>query len=223
MAGSETRERILEAAETLFAEQGISGTSLRALTRAADVNLAAVHYHFGSKEGLLDSVVARRAGPLNRERLAELDRLEARSENGTPGIEDILAALFTAGTRELLAVPETSRRLARLIARIDAQPPEVVEPLYRKHFGELGRRFVEALQRALPELPVEVVSDRYRFSVGVLSFLFSGNFDLDVVPGHPAHATHIDERIDHAIVFLAAGMRAPLAHDPRAHPRVKAS
>ena len=61
MASEDTRERLLNAAEQLFAEQGISGTALRALTKAAKVTLAAVHYHFGNKEGLLDAVVERRA------------------------------------------------------------------------------------------------------------------------------------------------------------------
>lgn len=80
MASQDTRERLLNAAEQLFAEHGISGTTLRALTRVARVNLAAVHYHFGGKEGLLDAVVERRAAAMNRERLRELDELERSAE-----------------------------------------------------------------------------------------------------------------------------------------------
>ena len=80
MAGEDTRERLLNAAEQLFAEQGIAVTTLRALTRAAGVNLAAVHYHFGGKEGLLDAVVERRAIVMNRERLRDLDQLIRRGE-----------------------------------------------------------------------------------------------------------------------------------------------
>ena len=88
--GSTTRARILDTAEELFSRNGIAATSLRALTRAAEVNLAAVHYHFGGKEALLDAVVARRAESVNRERLQELDR-RSRQAAGTPSVEDILA------------------------------------------------------------------------------------------------------------------------------------
>ena len=101
MASEDTRERLLNAAEQLFAERGISGTTLRALTKAAKVNLAAVHYHFGSKEGLLDAVVERRATAMNQERLRELDELERSAGEGAPQVEDILRAFFLPGLRSL--------------------------------------------------------------------------------------------------------------------------
>ncbi len=207
MASSDTRERLLDVAEELFAAQGISGTSLRALTRAADVNLAAVHYHFGSKEGLLDAVVERRAVPLNRERIAALEALEGGSSPAS--VEEVLWAMFAPGMRTLRAEPETGQRLQRLMARIDAQPREVVEPLYRRHFGDVGRRFVDALAATLPDLPAELVAERYRFCVGCLTFVFSGNFDLDVVPGLPTRLLDDEARIQHVIAFLAGGLRAP--------------
>lgn len=212
MSGSKTRERILDTAEDLFANQGISGTSLRALTRAADVNLAAVHYHFGSKEGLLDAVIERRAGPINVARMLALDRLE--SADSPPSVESILDAFFMAGVEQYREMPEMTQRLSRLVARIDAQPAEVTEPLYRKHFGEVSRRYVEAFQSALPHLPKETVSERYRYVVGILSFISSGNFELDVIPGHPIKPISpeaIDERIAQTIAFLAAGLAAPIA------------
>lgn len=80
-AAASSRERILDAAEQLFSEQGISGTSLRALTRAADVNLASVHYYFGSKEALLDAVIDRRAKPVTAQRLFALETLRSSGED----------------------------------------------------------------------------------------------------------------------------------------------
>jgi len=210
MAGEDTRERLLNAAEQLFAEHGVSGTTLRALTKAANVNLAAVHYHFGGKEGLLDAVVERRATPMNQERLRELDELERSAGEGTPAVEDILSAFFLPGLRTFeREEPETIDLLTRLSARITCEPPEAIEALVRKHFGMVMRRFVEALQRALGELRKEVVDDRFRFVIGTLSHVFSGTFDLDVIPGHPVCDSSDEERIQHMIVFLAAGLRAP--------------
>jgi AcrR family transcriptional regulator len=210
MAGEDTRERLLNAAEQLFAEQGIAVTTLRALTRAARVNLAAVHYHFGGKEGLLDAVVERRAIAMNRERLRDLDQLLRSADGGAPRVEEILRAFFLSGLRAFQAEPpETVDRLTRLSARIICEPREAVEALVRKHFGEVMRRFVEALQSALPELRKEVVDDRFRFVIGTLSHVFSGTFDLDVIPGHAVCEISDEERIQHLIVFLAAGLRAP--------------
>src|SRR5213595_1121734 len=71
-----TKDRILDAAESLFMEHGFEATSLRSITAAADVNLAAVNYHFGSKEELFQAVLTRRLDPMNQERLSLLARFE---------------------------------------------------------------------------------------------------------------------------------------------------
>ena len=206
---ADTKDSILNAAERLFAERGYEATSLRAITTAAGVNLAAVHYHFGNKEGLLDAVVERRAMAMNQERLRELDELARTVRGGTLQVEDILRAFLLPGLRTFeREEPETLDLLMRLNARIGSEPPETVEELVRKHFGAVMKRFVEALQRALPELRPAVVQDRFRFAIGTLSHVFSGTFDLDVIPGHPASDTSDEEKIQHLIVFLAAGLRA---------------
>ena len=207
-----TRDRVLDAAELLFAEQGIRATSLRAITREAGVNLAAVHYHFGSKEGLLDAVIERQALPVNESRLVELERLEREAGDASPTAEALLAAFILPAVTRLRDLGPRAQHLPRLLARIEAQPTDVVEALMRKHFGDVARRFVEALHRALPEHSQETVTERLRFTAGLVSHLFSGNFDLDVIPGHPPRPQDPLEQIGHALYFLAAGMRAP---DPR--------
>ena len=93
-AASETKTRILDAAESLFMEHGFEGTSLRAITAGAKVNLAAVHYHFGSKEELFQSVLARRLDPVNRARLEWLTRLEAAASPSPLPCERVLTAFL---------------------------------------------------------------------------------------------------------------------------------
>lgn len=203
-----TRERLLDVSEELFAEKGIAGTSLRVLTQTAGVNLAAVHYHFGSKDGLVDAVLERRAKALNRERLADLARIEATSSEGPPGVGEILTAFVVPGARALEALQDRRALLARLRGRIEAEPPEVVEALVRKHFGPVCAHFTEALQRALPLLSKEVVAERFRFCLATLSLVFSENFDLDTIPGHPPTRGQDDLRVERLISFLAAGMCA---------------
>src|SRR6185436_20306302 len=88
-----TRDKLLGTAEKLFSEQGYDATSLRHIIAEAGVNLASIHYHFGSKEELLDEIVARKAGPVNTERLAMLDRTEAEAP-GSPSVERVLEAFL---------------------------------------------------------------------------------------------------------------------------------
>ncbi len=205
--GSDTRARILDTAEELFSSRGIAATSLRTLTRSAGVNLAAVHYHFGGKEALLDAVVARRAEQVNEERLLELER-RSKEAGGAPSVEEILAAYVLPGRRRQHSLGSRDRTLSRLLARVHAQSPDLVEALTRKHFGPVMSRFVETLQKALPDVPAAEVGHRFRFTVGALLYVFSGNFDLDSIPGHPVQLADDETLTRQLISYLAAGLRA---------------
>jgi AcrR family transcriptional regulator len=214
MSAQRTRARILDAAEDLFARHGVAGTSLRALTAQAGVNLAAVHYHFGSKDALLDAVVERRAQPMNAERMVALGKIEAAIARGELAdererVEAILGAFFLPGLHGIRDLPEGKSGLAQLLASIDALPPETIEDLLRQHFGDPCERFVAALEGALPELPSEQVADRFRFAMAILTRLLSGHFDLDTIPNRPPCRVDDESRLRHAIAFIVAGLVAP--------------
>lgn len=214
MTAQNTRQRILDAAEDLFARHGVAGTSLRALTAKAGVNLAAVHYHFGSKDALLDSVVERRAKPMNAERLRALGEIEAANARGELGDESewaeaILIAFCLPGLHGISEMPEGKSGFARLLASIEALPAEMFEDLLQRHFGDVCGRFVTALGAALPHLPSEQVADRFRFAMGILTELLSGHFDLDTIPLHPPCTSDDESRLRHAISFIVAGLTAP--------------
>src|SRR5689334_415996 len=106
-----TTERLIDAAERLFSEQGYDATSLRQLIAEAGVNLASIHYHFGSKQELLDAIIARRAGPVNQERRASLDALEKR---GTPPVEKVLPAFLEPMARAAERHPQFVRVMGRV-------------------------------------------------------------------------------------------------------------
>src|SRR3954471_10629137 len=95
----DTKTRILDAAERLFVEHGFEATSLRQLTSAAGVNLAAVNYHFGSKEELFQSVLTRRLDPMNQERIELLEKLERESGGKPVGVEKILSSMLIPALR----------------------------------------------------------------------------------------------------------------------------
>src|SRR5437868_14601767 len=90
----DTKQRILDSAERLFAAHGFEATSLRNIIADAKVNLAAIHYHYHSKEALLAAVIHRRLDPINRERLKLLDDCERDAHDGKPSLEAVLNAFF---------------------------------------------------------------------------------------------------------------------------------
>src|SRR5690242_9494422 len=113
---NDTKERLLDAAEQLIADQGYSGTSLRQIISAAGANLASVHYHFGSKEELLDAVILRHAGPVNDERIALLDRYEADARGGAVPVSKVLDAFLTPMARAAGGKPQFVRVMGRIVS-----------------------------------------------------------------------------------------------------------
>lgn len=212
MSTPETKDRIISAAERLFAERGYAGTSLRTVTSEAGVNLAAVHYHFGTKDALLRAVFDRRVGPVNKQRLQRLDELERQAGADGPELEDILAAF-------LLPIMDLKRDLegegvvwSRFIGRIYSEPVEVVEKLLLDQFEEVGRRFATALADALPQLSTGEVIERLQFTIGVMSHTL---IDLHKVVLPPEDRQEIGPAtVPRMIRFIAAGFRAPsVDHD----------
>ncbi len=210
-----TKDSILDAAEQLFSERGIEGVSLRCLTGRAGVNLASVHYHFGSKEQVVKAVFRRRVRVVNRRRIERLDRLERQ---GDPQLEEILAALFEPGLR-LAADPERGRRFMRLGARIFFEPAKYMASLFEEEFAEVIRRFHAALHSSLPDLPPAELRLRMHFAIGMLVHTMLDTDrarNMTIRCGDPPSTRRI---LKSMVTFVAAGLRAPLSHDSPLTPR----
>jgi len=164
-----TKDKIMDAAERLFAEHGLAATSLRAVIKSAGVNTAAVHYHFGSKEGLVEAVLVRRATPVNKERLRLLDEVEAKSEGGSLPPEAVVEAFVAPVVRAKAGSGGGRGVFRQLLGRaITEADPEHREMMHRI-FGEVLERFTAAFARALPGLPVEEIYWRMHFMVGAMA------------------------------------------------------
>ena len=111
---TDTKEKILDTAERLIGEQGYAATSLRHVIAEAGVNLAAVHYHFGSKEGLLDAVVTRKVTPVNLTRLTRLERLEAEAGGGPVEVEKILESFLLPTVEVAARSPDFVRLMGQM-------------------------------------------------------------------------------------------------------------
>lgn len=202
----DTRARILDAAERLFLERGFRGASLRALTTAAGVNLAAVGYHFGGKDELLRAVLERRIEPVNRERLRRLDAIETRWRRGEPrALEPILAALLEPAFAAMRADGE-ARDIATLLY---SEPHERMPELIERLFGECALRFHATVSRVLGRADPSAVALRFQMVIGAMIHFLGGRHRVS--PKLAGVTVDDSERavLDELVVFLAAGLRAP--------------
>ena len=203
MAG-ETRERILDVAERLFAAAGFASTSLRDITAEAGVNLAAVNYHFGSKESLLVAILERRIRPVNERRLALLDELESRTANGGPTLEQIVAAFVSPPFQSAMVDRARSREILKLAGQLHSQAnPEVRRLFLLQQFGEVRKRFTATFQRALPDIDPAEVARRVMYIVGAMSLMMSWGEES----GHPPSQAP-ERQLRSLIEFASAGMAA---------------
>lgn len=207
-----TRDDLLDAAERLFAKEGIARTSLRAITAAAGANLASVHYYFGSKEGLVRAVFARRFGPLNRERLELLERCETAE----PLRISCLVDAFVAPVLRMLAAEAGTSHFARLVGRALAEPGDRVRELVLEELREVIERFTAAFARALPGVPRREILWRFHFMVGAMAHTAAGADLAAAFSGgvcDPGDVAGLRRRLGQ---FLTAGWKAARHQAPAA-------
>ena len=211
MTRPDTRERILDAAEQLFAERGVEGASFRSITSAADVNLAAIHYHYGSRGALLEAVLQRRLAPVNQERLERLEALEAATDGRRPvPVEAIMEAFVDPAVQLVEELGERGILLGRLLSRIYVDTSDPLREVVLEQFAVVLETFRASLARSLPGLPPDELLIRLHFSVGTLSHALA----RPLIPAGASHPFPFPlpdlERGGLArelVAFLAAGLR----------------
>ena len=196
----DTKTRILDAAEKLFGEKGFDATSLRDITTEADVNLAAVNYHFQSKDSLIEATILRSAGPINDQRLAMLD-----AAGTNPTIEQIVNA-FVGPVLEQNFEP-----MAPLMARVLASP-EMMKRVFKQLILDMSQRFSDAIGIALPELsPAERIW-RLHFTAGAMAHTIMRAPVMRDVFGDVLDIKDRKLLTARLVRFAAAGFRAPEVH-----------
>ncbi|HHJ18451.1 MAG TPA: TetR/AcrR family transcriptional regulator [Gammaproteobacteria bacterium] len=208
----DTKTQIMDVAETLFAEYGYDGTSLRMITQAAGVNLASVNYHFGGKETLLEAVYARRINPMNQKRLSCLEDLKQRHD----GSKISVALLVDAFVRPALELSRgDGKSFIALLGRSYLEPTAVIQDKVRGMFDEVAERFREEFEKALPEVPAKELYWRLHFMVGVLAYCMAGTDMMRMIASsHIAEKNGPDGLIDRLVRFICNGMEAPVEAQP---------
>src|SRR5262245_38136343 len=206
-AGSETRQRLLDAAERLFAEYGIEAISLRAVNAAAGArNTGAAHYHFGTRDGLVRAVVTRRLDALSRERIGGLRAIEAAARGGPPDLRALVEATLAPNIR-LLADPAGSHYVS-LLARIVAEPRIDLNDLVTPAFQEASSLFFTLLGRALPTLTPPVLIHRAIFMSELLTQAVAFAARTAQRNGAPFSPAYLEVFTRHLVDFVAGGLAA---------------
>jgi AcrR family transcriptional regulator len=194
----DTKTRILDAAEKLFADKGFYATSLRDITTEAEVNLAAVNYHFQSKDSLIDAVIGRRMAPVS---LRRLEMLAAAGPN--PSVEQIVEA-FVAPLLERDISP-----LLPMMGRVLASPDLFLLRIFKKHVSTVSQQFGKAFETALPGLSSGERMWRFLFMAGSMAQVMSWSHVIgEMTEGvcDPCDRKEVTARLVH---FVSAGFRAP--------------
>jgi AcrR family transcriptional regulator len=207
MPSDQTRTAILAAAERLYADRGFGDVTLRDIVAEANVNLAAVNYHFGSKDELIAELFVTRSLALNRERLRELRAAEERG-NGRAGVADILRALVGPSLRGCIGPERDRSTAARFMIRASIESVPPIRRIRNREIDHL-RKFVTVLRRALPDRGEAELYWGLHFALAMaqqtvrdserLTKLSEGKCDLDDVEGV------ISRVVDVAVMALTAG------------------
>ena len=197
-----TKDRILGAAEELFAQFCCAGTPLRQVTSHADVNIAAVNYHFGSKENLVNEVFRRRMDEMSQQRLAGL-KLAMKEHPGE--LEPILAAFVEPALA--IAQDRHGSAFARMVARAYAEKNDALRKFLSEHYGHVLREFAKAISACLPGLAKDSLYWRLDILVGALTYAMA-DFGLIRRPSGVTEAAHRERAARELIRFAAAGFQS---------------
>lgn len=200
------KQRILDAAEELFARHGYDGVTIRQIAAKARVDVALASYHFGKKRDLFDAVFLRRAEILNKLRLNALHRCQAQAGPAGPDVEQIIEAFLRPLEMELENDNPGWKNYLALVAYINNSPVWGKE-LMSKYFDPLVSQFIDALKQALPDAGEEQVYWCYHYLSGALTLTLAQTGRIDKLSGGKCRSSDLKTAYDYMIPFAAAGFQ----------------
>ena len=210
--GAETKRKILDAAENLFAHKGFDAVTIREITRRADVDVALVNYHFGTKRELFDDVLMRRASLVNQDRLDALEACLRASAPEAPSVEAIIGAFLLPLRDRALSGDEGWKDYFALVAQVNSSHDWGGEAMTR-YFDPVVRRFIDALRFALPDCPDRELFWSYHFLSGALTLSLAETGRIDNLSDGLCRSTDLEALYNRMVPYVAAGFRRLCATD----------
>lgn len=211
---SESKRRLLEAAEQLFAERGFEAVSVRDVTKLSKANVAAINYHFGSRDGLIALVVTLCITPVNEERLLRLETLEKKWSGKNVPLEEVIEAYV----RPLLGAARktglSERLFCRLLGWIFSMPLESLPQAMEDQIRNASDRFTRALVKSLPSVSTEDLAWRFHFVNGSMIHMLLHQEMLQQLSNGASGNPTMEALLGRFIRFAAAGLREGVEPEP---------
>jgi AcrR family transcriptional regulator len=208
----DTKTIILDTAENLFASNGFKRTSIKVIAKKAGVNIAAVNYHFGSKNSLIQMVIRRRFVPINETRLKLLCEIKNRhyKKDIKPSVEEILHA-FIDPLFDSYKMDNKNKCLISIACQIFLEQDETILKEFILLFKEPLQLFYELLNKAFPFLPEEILSWRIHYAIGAMIYcmrIFTTRFPVQEIAPH--QELPIDYILNNLVEFIMGGFSREL-------------
>ncbi len=202
LAGDQARERILTSAIELFSTHGFAATSIRDITRNAEVNQAAIHYHFGAKRDLFIAAISKYFEVIEARRLEMLDKAEASEPLD---LEQVIRAFVDPHIR--FASTREGRQYLQMFNHFASTPSDIIQELYKDQFSEVRTRFLAAIKKSEPGISQESLLRGFSFVANnIVSALFDPRYEAST--GRKPYQIKVDEFIDLLVAYHTAGFRA---------------
>jgi AcrR family transcriptional regulator len=200
-----TRERILRAAERLFAERGFNNVSVRELASAARVNIALIGYHFNNKEGLLSEVYRCHCVPLIEDRLRGLEA--AMKRRGRVRVPAILEAFIRPALSQVDA--KGGGKFIRMRAVLSGENSELLEKLVAENFDQSSSAFIDALCECMPHLSRKDICWRFHFMLGSIYYTAAGPHRIFAFSKGECDPSDSEQVIKELVPFLTRAFYGP--------------
>jgi AcrR family transcriptional regulator len=200
------RERILDVAQALFAEQGYAATSTRAIAQAAGVNLAQLHYHYGAKRDLFKAAYLRGASQVTGARSKALAALQATHGGGPIPLEALVESFVTPFM--LNGQTPEGRATMQMHARLHTEPDDIAKEVLSTVYDETTLAYLAEFQRVLPTLDHETLCWRVYFMMGAYRYTLLRTGRLEMMSRGACDSGDLDRAVAEIVPFLCAGLRA---------------
>ncbi|WP_223787897.1 TetR/AcrR family transcriptional regulator [Marinicella meishanensis] len=200
-----TKERILNSTEKLIAEHGFAELSIRKISLQAHTNLAAINYHFGNKQQLINQVLERRLNNLFEVRMKMLHDLNQGDRKITCNLEQILHAFIAPALYMINDEHQGGKVFMKVLARAYAEQSDSLHDLLAKRYTPIIKEFAEAIQLACPDLPRETIFWRFHFIIGALTYAM-GDFGASSMAKQMPEAEYFNKSVQELIQFAVAAL-----------------
>ncbi len=206
----DTKTSIMDAGERLMAKHGLNGVSLRAIVAEADANSAALHYHFGSRDALVEAILTRNGRPNSLRRREMIDALEARDK--APTTTDVVGVMVGPFIEMLQENGEAGRCFLRFLARLQSDRVGIQEEMEKKYFPGNRKRIARMLAQAAPHLTPEVQRLRVTMTLDTMLQSLAGAEFM----AHPWKKKNSEKELRAfarvLVDYLAGGLSAPVSN-----------